>query len=184
MSEHTSKPPMEKSKAANLNQLELAKSQGDAYVKALKHMVDLVAYRGGEKRAGDYIVAYALEKPEGLYLYQGNQLNWTKPTTENQHIEISLRDAADNRFVYGATVYLTVLDQDGQEVGRHQQPLLWHPWLPHYGRNWTLPGSGTYDLKVEIEPLTFPRHDKKNGKRYEEPVEVTFEGIDIQTKKG
>ncbi|MFP3853247.1 MAG: iron transporter [Anaerolineales bacterium] len=175
-----SKPPMERSDEANLNQLELARSQGKAYVKALRHMVELVADGGEEQRAGDYIVAYAIEGPEGMYHLEGDGLVWREPGDSNLHIEISVRDGSDDRFVYGATVYVTVIDQDGKNVGRHEQPLLWHPWLPHYGRNWKLPGSGRYDLKVEIEPPKTPRHDEKNGKRYAERVELTFEGVSIK----
>lgn len=178
-----SKPPMKKSDEANLNQLELAKSQGKAYVKALQHMVELVADAGDEKRAGDYIVAYALEKPEGMYHYQNGDLVWIEPDAENKHIEISVRDGSDDRFVYGAEVYVTLYDGEGQEIGRHQQPLLWHPWLPHYGRNWVIPGEGDYRMKVEILPPEMPRHDKKNGKRFEAPVEVVFEIVPFTLKK-
>jgi hypothetical protein len=51
----------------------------------------------------------------------------------------------------------------------------------HYARNWELPGDGTYDLAVEIEPPTFPRHDKTNGRRFAEPVSVRFEGVQVKT---
>lgn len=178
------RPPMEKTDEANLNQLELAKSQGKAYVKALRHMVELVADRGGEKRAGDYVIAYALEKPEGLYHYQEGGLVWKEPQSENKHIEISLRDAADDRFVYGARVFVTLLDARGAQVARHEQHLLWHPWLPHYGRNWEVPGSGEYDIKVEVMPPKMPRHDKVNGRRYQEAVEVLFDKVPIEIETG
>jgi uncharacterized protein involved in high-affinity Fe2+ transport len=136
---------------------------------------------GGEKPAGNYIVAYAIEEAEGMYHLEGDQLVWHDPQQENAHIEISVRDAADNRFIPGLSVYLTVTDSSGKQIGRHQQPFLWHPWLYHYGRNWQLPGDGKYNLQVEIDPPQFHRHDKKNGKRYAEPVTVRFEKVDIET---
>ncbi len=76
---------------------------------------------------------------------------------------------------------LTVVGPDGQEVGTERMPQLWHPWLYHYGRNWTVPGDGTYTLRVRIDPPTFPRHDKENGKRYAEAVEVEFTGVEVKT---
>lgn len=66
-------------------------------------------------------------------------------------------------------------------MGTHAQPFLWHPWLFHYGRNWQVPGDGEYTLRVRIEPPTFHRHDKRNGLRYAEPVEVEFRGVQLET---
>ena len=85
------------------------------------------------------------------------------------HFEVSVRDRADGRFVPGLTVHATLIDREGKEVGRHQQPFLWHSWLYHYGRSWTVPGDGSYRLKVCVEPPEFPRHDKINGRCFTEP---------------
>lgn len=67
------------------------------------------------------------------------------------------------------------------QLERLNAAFLWHPWLYHYGRNWTVPRDGTYGLRVRIEPPDFPRHDKENGLRYREPVEVVFDGVHIET---
>ena len=175
------KPPMKSSNEADAEQLDLARQQGDALMKALDHMTNKEAHSGGRKRAGDYLVAYACETAEGLWHMKDGELVYEKPDEENAHLEIAVLDGADHRFVPGLTVHLTVTDRDGNEVGTHVQPFLWHPWLYHYGRNWKLPGSGTYTFHVRIEPPTYARHDPKNGKRYAEPVEVTFEGVSVQT---
>jgi uncharacterized protein involved in high-affinity Fe2+ transport len=114
-----------------------------------------------------------------MYQYENGKLVWHQPQDENAHIEISVRDRADGRFVPELTVTLTVSDENGKEIGTHQQPFLWHPWLYHYGRNWVLPGSGRYTLRVRIEPPTWSRHDLKNGLRYAEPVEVEFPGAQV-----
>jgi hypothetical protein len=145
-------------------------------------MVTNVAQTGGEKAAGNYLVGYAVEKPEGMYVVEGGDLTWREPQDKNIHIEISVRDGADGRFVPALDVELAVYDADDNLVGVHQQPLLWHPWLYHYGRNWKLPGDGLYSFHVTIGVPTFPRHDKKNGKRYAEPVSVSFSNVKIKTK--
>nr|MDQ6925353.1 iron transporter [Candidatus Eremiobacteraeota bacterium] len=58
---------------------------------------------------------------------------------------------------------------------------LWHPGLYHYGKNLEVPGDGRYTLLVEIAAPSFPRHDKKNGRRYAEAVTVEFRDIPIKT---
>ena len=76
---------------------------------------------------------------------------------------------------------MALFDEHDKQIGSHEQPFLWHPWLYHYGRNWHVPGDGNYKLAVQVEPPTFMRHDKKNGKRYAEPVEVIFPKVKIET---
>jgi hypothetical protein len=174
-------PPMKVSEEAEAHQLELARAQGDAYLKALEEMATNVASDGGMKRAGDYVIAYAVEDAEGMYQMEDGELFWMEPEEANCHIEISVRDAADNRFIPGLTVYVRLTASDGLDVGRHQQEFLWHPWLYHYGRNWKVPGDGSYTLDVTIKAPHFGRHDPENGKRYAEDVEVTFENIMIST---
>ena len=173
-------PPMEESDEASAAQLDLARAQGAAYVKALKKMAGEVADGGGEKRAGQYVVAYAHEEAEGMYELVDGELRWREPDG-NIHLEVSVRDAGDDRFIPGLDVRLTVLDESGEEVGTERMPFLWHPWLYHYGRNWTIPGDGTYSLRVRIEPPSFMRHDEENGKRYADPVEVEFPDVELET---
>ncbi|MGH2543066.1 MAG: iron transporter [Ardenticatenaceae bacterium] len=175
------KPPMKASDEATEEQLKMAREQGRAYVHALHEMAHEEADAGGEQPAGDYIVAYAVEHAEGMYHLKDGQLEWQEPTEENAHIEIAVRDAADNRFIPGLNVQVTVLDTQGEEVGTHTQPFLWHPWLWHYGRNWRVPGDGAYTLRVRIDAPDFHRHDKKNGQRYAQPVAVEFENVEIKT---
>lgn len=175
------KPPMRASDEATAEQLKLAKAQGEALQQALRHMTQKEADDGSEKPAGDYLVGYAVEKAEGMYHLQDGELQWHEPKDENVHLEISVRDGADGRFVPALTVHATLIDSTGGKIGTHQQPFLWHPWLYHYGRNWRVPGDGEYTLQVRIEPATFHRHDKINGKRYAKPVEVEFTGVKIKT---
>ncbi|MEA2144074.1 MAG: hypothetical protein QOI64_2504 [Solirubrobacteraceae bacterium] len=177
----THQPPMDPtSSEADAKQLELARKQGSMYRQALDHMVANVAHDGGTKEAGDYIVGYAVEEAEGMYMWEDGELRWQDPEEENLHVEIAVLDASDERFVPCLTVTGTLIDPDGNEVGTHEHELLWHPMLYHYGRNWKVPADGEYTLKVHIDPPTFMRHDEINGCRFNEPVDVTFEGVKVE----
>jgi hypothetical protein len=76
-------------------------------------------------------------------------------------------------------VLVTMIDPGGQELGTHEQPLLWHPMIYHYGRNWATSGDGLYRLRVRVEPPRFMRHDQINGRRFTEPVEVEFTDVNV-----
>jgi len=115
-----------------------------------------------------------------MYEWTDGGLVWRDPGEENVHVEISVRDASDGRFVPGVKIFATLVDPDGNEVGTHEQHLLWHPMIYHYGRNWVVPADGEYTLRVRVEPPTFMRHDEVNGKRFTEPVEVEFAGVKVE----
>ncbi|GGO31757.1 iron transporter [Deinococcus humi] len=175
---------MTPSEEADANQLKLARREGDAYQEALKYMANDVADSGQLQRSGDYIIGYAQEKAEGMYELRGEgQLEWMEPTDENCHLEISVSDASDGRFLPYIKVYATLTGQ-GETVGPFEVPFLWHPGLYHYGKNIRVPGDGEYDLRVRIEAPTFMRHDKQNGERYAAGAEVTFKNIPVKTGQG
>ncbi|WP_298456874.1 iron transporter [uncultured Cellulomonas sp.] len=169
-----------KSSEATADQLELAVAQGQAYRRALDHMAHDVADDGGAQTAGDYLVGYAIEKAEGMYHPGDGDLVWRNPDEENLHVEIAVCDAADGRFIPGLEVTATLVTPSGEQLGPHPQVLVWHPMLYHYARNWTLPEDGVYELRVHVEPPTFPRHDEINGRRFAEPVDVTFTGVQVE----
>ena len=171
------------SEEANKEQLKLARGQGDALEKALNEMIGNVADDGQEIAHGPYRIGYAIEKAEGMYKMNDNgELVWHEPEEKNVHVEVSVRDAADGRFIPGLTVHDRLIDSEGNDVGMHQQPYIWHPWLYHYGRNWRIQNSGDYEMEVHIKAPDFPRHDKKNGKRYGEDVSVNFKPVKITVK--
>lgn len=160
--------------------LRLGREQGEALERTLRHMIDDVAEGGEEKLSGEYLVALAFEEAEGMYERRGEDLEWVEPSDENLHIEIAVRDPADGRFIPGLSVTVCVLDADGTEVGTHEHPLLWHPYLYHYGRNWKLPDRQPFTIRAKIEAPRFPRHDKKNGRRFLKGTEVEFTGIRVE----
>lgn len=176
----SSPPTARPSDEATEVQLQLARAQGEAFGRAVRHMTQEEAH-GDEQAAGDYLVGYAVEEAEGMYHLQDDELVWQNPQDANAHVEIIVRDAADGRFIPGLSVYVTLIDQSGRELGPHRQELRWHPWLYHYGRNWRLLGDGIYTLRVRINPATFMRHDKTNGRRFAQPVEVEFKNVTIIT---
>ena len=175
-------PPAKPSDEADKSQLKMAREEGEKYAASLDYMANEVAETGGKAHAGDYIVAFAQERAEGMYHLRGGRLEWVEPPPDvNCHLEIAVADAADNRFIPYLDIEC-ILSRDGEEIASFKPEFLWHPGLYHYGHNLTLPdGDGTYDLKVRIAAPTFPRHDKKNGMRYSAPVEVAFENIRMTT---
>lgn len=165
---------------ATEEQLELAREQGTCFGKAVAMMTREEAH-GEQTEVGDLLVAYAVEEAEGMYEWVDGQLEWQNPTDENAHIEVVVRDAHDGRFLPGMDVFVSVFTEAGEEIGTHQQPFLWHPWLFHYGRNWTLPGDGIYRMAVHVKPPAFMRHDKLNGARYSKPVDIEWPEVRIET---
>ena len=173
-------PPMDPNTSeATQEQLDHARAEGRAYGESLAYMTGTVAHDGGEKRAGDYLVGYAVEEAEGMYEWYDGALLWREPEGENLHLEVAVRDAGDGRFVPTLKVEATLIAPDGTEVGTYEHPLLWHPMLYHYGRNWTVPADGEYTLRVHIDPPTFMRHDEVNGRRFLKPVDIEFTGVKV-----
>ena len=162
-------------------QLELAKEEGEAYTRSLDYMIDEVAHTGDLTTVDDYVVGFAQEEAEGMYAPAGD-LEWTEPDEENCHLEVAVTDAAVGRFVPELTVRATLSPNDGgEDVGPFEVPFIWHPGLHHYGKNVEVPGDGEYDITIEVDPPAFMRHDEENGDRYAESVEVTFEGVEVET---
>jgi hypothetical protein len=175
------KPPMDPDTSeATRRQLELAVEQGNAYRKAVDYMVGDVAKGGGMQKVGDYLIGYAVEDAEGMYSFDDGELTWNNPQDENLHLEIVVCDGSDGRFVPGASVTATLVTPAGEELGPHDQVLVWHPMIYHYARNWTLPEDGEYVLRVHVDPPTFMRHDEINGRRFLEPVDVEFTGVKVE----
>lgn len=173
---------MRDSDESNQELLALAREQGASYQKALDYMVHQQAHDGATLRAGDYLVGYAMEMAEGYYEPQGDKLTYLPSETSsrmNAHLEVTVRDGADGRFIPYLDIQATLIDEQGREVGTKAIPFMWHPWLYHYGENWRVPGSGKYTLRVRIEPPRFRRHDEVNGARYAEPVTVEFKNVRI-----
>ncbi len=162
---------MAPSMEATKEQLKLAREQGDVYGKALENMHKETGQLA-MKRAGDFEIGATVEEAEGMYRLEDDELKWMSPEGKNAHLEITVRDAADGRFIPSLDITATLFSSDGKEVGTHQMPFLWHPMLYHYGLDWKVPAEGDYRVHVRVEPPRFMRHDLKNGKRYAKAEEV------------
>jgi hypothetical protein len=173
-------PPTNASDEAKPHHHRMAQQQGDDYRTAVTHMAEKVAMTGAETQAGDMIVALAIEAAEGMYEWGDQGLEWLEPNEQNIHIEVSARDAADNRFIPGLNVRVRVFDEAGELRAEGRLPMLWHPWLYHYGANFAVLEEGPLNVEVEIDAPGFPRHDKENGKRYIEDVFVRFDEVRIK----
>lgn len=177
-------PDKQPSDEVDENQIQQSRTEGDAYLTSVTYMATRVANDGGTTEAGDYVVGYAQEEAEGMYHLDGDgEFEFVEPDEENCHVEVVVADRGDGRFVPHCTVRAR-LERDGESVGPVEVPFVWHPGVYHYGTNIEVPGSGSYDLHVEVEPPQFHRHDEQNGDRYGETVEVTFDGIDVETGQG
>jgi hypothetical protein len=172
--------PFTTSEESTREQLRLARRQGEALQQALDAMDEESDSGVHVRRAGDYEIGVAVEEAEGMWHWRDGELAWQNPEEENCHVEVCVRDGADGRFVPGLDVTVTLVGPDGDEVGTHRQPFLWHPWLYHYGRNWQVREEGEYRVRVRVEPPAFMRHDHENGRRFAEPAEADFDGIEIE----
>lgn len=162
-------------------QLELAAKAGDAYQEALTYMVEAVAETGDSQEVGDCLVAFAQEEAEGMSVQGTNgDLEWREPDDENCYVETAVCDGDDGRFLPGLDVSVTVLD-DEESVAEFEPEFLWHPGVFHYGANMTIPGDGAYTVRVDVEPPGFARHDRTNGDRYTDGVQMTFEDVRPET---
>jgi hypothetical protein len=103
-----------------------------------------VAHDGGEQEAaGQYRIGYALEEAERMHEWTDGELEWSDPGDENVKVEVSVRDASDGRFVPGVRVFATLIDPDGNEVGTHERPLIWHPIIYHYWATGSCPHTAS-----------------------------------------
>ena len=54
----------------------------------------------------------------------------------------------------------------------------------HYANNFSLPQSGPYTLRAEMQPPTFLRHETevREGRVLTQPISVKFENVEIDTE--
>jgi len=165
-------PPASPSDEATAAQLQLAREQGHAVERALAWWQSHGAWASGQVGAGEYQIAYALRRPSGTWSPEGSPgaagpLTW-KPDPGNVLLAVVVRDGADGRIVPGLEILATVL-RDGAVVTRAPLPLRWDAPLTTQASSLMLP-PGTYRIRLDIAPPTWPRHDPTNGDRFGSPV--------------
>jgi hypothetical protein len=108
-------------------------------------------------------------------------VSFEQSAARNSHVEVGALDALTGRFLPDLKVRATVL-RDGHELGTMAQPFMWHPWLYHYGENWRVPRSGSYDVRVHADPPPFRRYGPQvAGAAMATAIDTTFHGIRIVT---
>jgi hypothetical protein len=167
------------------HQAELARAQGDALGGALNEMLAGEAVDGAVTRVDDYLVACAVEFAETFWVpdARGRLLldqRAEHTTARNAHVEIAVMDARTGRFLPGLSVRGTLL-RDERPVVDETVPLMWHPWLHHYGDNVRVPGSGTYTFRVQVEPPSYPRYGREAGRLMGGPVHAEFRALRLRT---
>lgn len=158
---------------------DLAAGQASALRRTLVNMYK-TAIGGKDQRVGDYIVANANEYSEAYWYFDTGHFvlatEMENSAARNSHVEVAVMDAETGRFVPGLRVQATLTDANGREVGSHAEPLMWHPWLWHYGENWRIPHNGRYRVHVHFDAPDFARYGRKAGHIMGEPVDCDFPG--------
>ncbi len=139
---------------------------------------------GGEQEIGDYRVGYIVEPAEPWWEGDPGNLTLREPAAgETNHIEILPFEAHTGLLIPYMEGTLTVLDRAGEEVD--SKPLQFYRGeFYHYANNFSLPQSGPYTLRAEMEPPTFLRHETevREGKVLTQPITVEFENVEISTE--
>lgn len=135
----------------------------------------------GAKRAGDFLVGYAVRAPEGYYSFEHSKTTWHEPEKEKVHLAILPRDAETNHVVPELTMHASLLDAQGGRVAAKALEFFWDARGGHYGADVAVPKSGAYVLQVHVYPPTFNRMGKDNDTRYIQGADVTFENVMIES---
>lgn len=139
---------------------------------------------GGEQEVGDYRVGYIVEPAEPWWEGDPGNLTLREPASgETNHLEILPFEARTGLLIPYMEGTLTVLNEAGEEV--ESKPLeFYRGEFYHYANNFSLPQSGIYTLRAEMEPPTFLRHETevREGRVLTEPFVVEFENVEISTE--
>ena len=95
---------------------------------------------------------------------------WQDAANANAHVWVFVQDGADGRIVPPLNIRLIVQSKDGKTIEQKVLPYALMPMVNGYGENISLPGNGSYQIKIEIEPPLYRRHDPYNGDRFTQPV--------------
>src|SRR4051794_6968267 len=154
-----------KSNEATKGQLAYARAEGDSIDKCTSWIVSQAGSNGGQVRAGEYKITYAVTAPEGWYEYINQQAQLQQPTNANAHLWLFVQDGADGRIVPPLNIKATIRTSAGNLVEQKMMRFAWMPLINGYGKNIQLPDDGTSSLDLSITPPIYHRHDPYNGDR-------------------
>lgn len=176
--------------AADTARLLLAATEGAALARSLGEMANNVAVSGAQTRTGDYLAYVAIERSEGYWEphgqnHEGINLRYTIEADEsaarNAHLEIGLRDSLTGRFLPGLRVRGTMIDDHGRSAGTFEQPFMWHSWIHHYGRNWRVPRSGRYTVRLHADLPPYRRYGPLAATLFTTPVDLDVPNLKVVT---
>ncbi len=144
------------------------------------------ATSGAEQLTGDYRIEEAVEFAEAYWFFERDRLVYKTEveasSARNCHVEIAPRDAATGRFLPAIPMTVTVWTENGRELGTRTEPLMWHPWLYHYGANWRVPLSGRhYRVRATFAAPTWRRYGRASGNRFAQGADVEFREVKIKS---
>ena len=144
-----------------------------------------IAAEGGEETVGEYRVGYIVEPAEGWWQGDPATLEWREPAAgETNHIEILPYDAETGLLIPYMDIELQVRDEAGEVIDERPLDFYWSEF-GHYANNFSLPESGTYTLRADLEPPEFLRHgsEEGEGKMFTGPITVQFDDVQISTEE-
>jgi hypothetical protein len=130
---------------------------------------------------GNYLIAYTVEKACWSQNPVQGKLLVENPQKENAYIGIAVHHASNLRFVKELMVTVTLFGENGTVIGRHYHAYHQRPGLPHYGKNWILPGDGFYTIQVQIDALDLIWEGLMGGKFTSNIIELEFPHVMITT---
>ena len=165
---------------------ELAQAQGDVEHQTLGALYE-DANAGAAQPAGDYRVGFASDYALATWDFDEKKNKFkfaidTEETTQlNAHVEATVQETRTGRFVPGLHLTATLADLAGHELGTHELPFEWHPWVFHYGENWRVPRAGLYRLRLHAEAPAFRRYGRTVGQVFGRGFDVSFDSVRVVT---
>lgn len=161
----------------------LARSEGSASDRSLTELLRSAGVSGSQARSGDYRVTVLVQRPRGLWQVRGGGLRYMDPDSSAgpaAHIDVVVQEAASGRFVQDLQLRATILDSRRRETGSYTLPMMWHPWMNHYGLTVPVPASGRYSIRVRAAAPAFRRYGSGAAKQFNRALDVTVHGVRLQ----
>ena len=161
----------------------LARSEGGASDRSLTELLRSAGVSGSQARSGDYRVTVLVQRPRGLWQVRDGGLRYVDPDGNAgpaAHIDVVVQEAASGRFVQDLKLRATILDSRRKKTGSYTLPMMWHPWMNHYGLTVSVPASGRYSIRVRAVAPAFRRYGGGAAKQFNRPLDVTVHGVRLQ----
>jgi hypothetical protein len=101
--------------------------------------------------------------PVPFYVYNGSSFSEIKPTKQTSfHLMVMLTDKRTGVDIPYATVWATFYKKQKMVYTDKQYPMLAEYMGPHYGNDVSLPGAGTYEMKLLVSAPEAALHTEYN----------------------